>query len=108
MSSIAGLLPGVECVRLGLCGPEDFSQVGDEIKKAQPGPQVIVKPAEGWIFKFDMAWNCYRAVKTLATKRTFTLVYEAEDEQAVAVFEKLKDNPHVVSVTETTSPEVKA
>lgn len=101
-TSIAGLLPGVECVRLGLCGPEEFSQIGDEIKKAQPGPQVIVKPLEGYEFKYSIASNSYRAVRTLAAKRTFTVSIEVATEEDLAHVEACKRLPGVVSVIETT------
>ena len=103
--NLAGLLPGVEAVRLGTCDATEFAQIGDQVFKAPAGQQVIVKPAPGYDFKFSITENCYRPVRTLAAKRTFTVCVECGTQEDIDHLDSVKRLPGVVSVTETTAVE---
>lgn len=107
--SIAGLMPGVELVRLGQCGAEEFEQVGDDLLKGPRGnSQIVVKPAVGYEFRFEIASNSYRPVRVLPAKRTFVIHLEASTQQDVAHIEAIKRLPSVVKFEETTAPDVAA
>ena len=70
---IPGLPEGVEAVRFGIAGPEDFEvtmgeSCGIQITKGvRQGTttQVIVKPSPGYEFKYDIRSLTFRAVKKL-------------------------------------------
>ena len=100
---IAGLLPGVELVRLGQCGPDEFEQLGDQIVLGPRGlSQVVVKPEAGYDFRYDILSNSYKVVRTLPAKRTYTVHLEAATQQDAAHIEAIRTLPSVVSFEETT------
>lgn len=104
---ITGILHGVELVRLGTCDVSEFEQHGDEIRKGPRGTsQVVVKPAEGWSFRFDILSNCYRPVRTLPVKRTFVIRLEANTQEDVAHIEAIKRLACAVNFEETTPAEI--
>lgn len=101
--NIAGLLPGVEAVRLGQCTAEEFEQHGDTLLKGPRGTsQVVVRPLPGWEFRYEIVSNSYRPVQTLATKRTFVVYLEATTQQDAQHIEAIKRIPSVVRFEETT------
>lgn len=54
--TIPGTPEGIEVVRMGIAGPDDFEIVGNSIQKGKREgtiSQVIVRPAKGWEFRFD-------------------------------------------------------
>lgn len=57
---VAGLPEGVELVRIGLAGDEDFELVGGTIfrgKRAGAASGVIVRPAKGYTFQPLQTWG---------------------------------------------------
>lgn len=109
---ISGLLPGCELVRFGTCGAEEFEQMDDRIYRGARGnSQIIVKPATGYEFRFDITINAYRAVKVFAVKRTFTALIVCETDADLGYCETISKMPVTLSITETTPvptpPEVK-
>ncbi len=99
---IAGLPEGVEAVRFGVAGADEFEIVNDPtnreapmIMKGQEGfpgasmNAVIVKPAEGWIFRgyFDPRryMTIYAPARRLAQPETTIITLVATD-----TFEKQK------------------
>lgn len=69
---VAGLLPGVDLVRVGECGPEEFVQAGDYIllgPAAKDCSRIVVKPTEGWEFKYDIRCNAYLPVRVMPGKK---------------------------------------
>ena len=106
-TSIAGLLPGVEMVRIGTAGPEEFEQVGDSLLKGPRGmSSVIVKPADGWSFVFDIKANVYRPVATLASRKIFLIQFEATTKTDLDHLEAIKRMPGVTGVKDVTDEAV--
>jgi hypothetical protein len=100
-SPIAGLLPGCEFVRIGQADPTEFEQVGDRIYKGERGmSQVVVKPAAGYRFLFDILNNCYAPVRDLPAKKSFVIRFEAEDEWGLKRLYQIGQVLGVVSITE--------
>ncbi len=100
---IDGLLPGVEAVRLGTCGADEFEQHGSRLVKGPRGSsQVVVKPLPGWEFVYSIRDNCYEPVQNLPTKRAFTVLFEASTGNDMAVIDALKNLSSFISLTETT------
>jgi hypothetical protein len=101
---IAGLMPGCEFVRLGACEESEFEQFGDQVRKGTRagGTQVIVKPSEGWEFKYDVRTNHYRPVQLFPVPREFTVVLKLESGDDLAALDTISHMPITVSVTETT------
>ena len=103
-SSLAGLLPGLEPVRLGYPQPGEFAQIGDTVVKDFQGQAVVVKPLDGWSLHYDIVSNSYRPVKVLKNKRTFSIVAECSTEEEISHLELLcGKTPTLVSMTETTA-----
>ncbi len=101
MTSIDGLLPGVEFVRIGTCGPEEYEQHGDHLLKgARSVSQVIVKPATGFEFRYEITSNCYRTVRVLPAKQTFIIEMEVNTADDLRNVEAIKRLASVISVTE--------
>lgn len=75
---IPGLPEGVLCARIGQCEDGEFELHGDHIEKGARGfSQIVVAPADGYEFVFDMATNHYACVKKLATgRKRVTVVFE--------------------------------
>lgn len=75
MAKIEGLPEGVELVRFGICGPDDFEITHERVGGSDPvitkGPragaqaQVIVKPADGYRFALMPSTFDIRAFKEL-------------------------------------------
>jgi hypothetical protein len=69
--NIPNLPLGVTVTKLrASCAPEEFELVGDHrehkiYKGGRPAgtARVIVEPAKGWRFAFDLTANCYRCAK---------------------------------------------
>ena len=101
---VAGLLPGVDLVRIGVAEADEFEQVGDRLFKGPRGmSQCVVRPAKGYTFKFEIESNAYAPVKELPAKRTFTICFEAEDDWGLKRLDKIRQVLGVVSVTEVLS-----
>ncbi len=104
-TDILGLLPGCELVRLGQCGPEEFEQHGEALYKgARFGSHVVVRPAAGWEFRFDIENNCYAPSKLLPSPRVFCVRVSARNEADVEAISRFKDNPRFLSITEEELP----
>lgn len=100
---IPGLLPGVEAVRLGVCGPNEFEQNGSRILKGARGSsQVVVRPLDGWEFRFSISENCYRPVKVMQAKRAFSVSLEASTEDDMRAIDAIKRLSCLVNIAETT------
>ena len=68
MRLFANLIPdlpeGVDIVKVGMAGREDFEFIGGRIEKGpRSNAQVIVKPQKGYDFVFDIERNCYAVQK---------------------------------------------
>lgn len=75
MPEIKGLPEGVTCVRIGIATPDEYEIYGDEITKgARAGSitQIIVEPAPGWMFWYDIRSLSFRPVKKLAAPTSVT------------------------------------
>lgn len=88
---IPGQPEGIEVIRFGICGPDDYELTSEGISK---GPrqgstsQIIVKPAKGYKFVFDPAAYRIYAVMELnppeEVKRTFTFTVHNTREREIA------------------------
>ncbi len=102
---VPGLPDGVECVRLGAAGAEEFTLVGESISKgARNGNNVVVTPAPGYEMRFDVRSNCYRATRVFDVKRTFTAVIVCEHEADMEYYEQISHMPVTLSITENPAP----
>lgn len=103
---IKGLPEGVELVRLGTAGDEDYELVGEQIFKgprAGAASGVIVQPAQGYIFRVDIRSLSFVPVKMIPiTKRTFTVEFAVDNELDLRLIldrvDKLKDIPGFVDL----------
>lgn len=76
---IPGLPEGVLCVRIGQAKPEEFQMHGEAIRKGTSvgASQVIIAPAEGYEFVYDITINRYRCIpKWNGTKRKLVAEFE--------------------------------
>lgn len=83
---IEGLPEGVECVRIGRAGSDEFELIGNHIERgprADSIAQVIVIPSPGYKFNCDPATLFYYSVKVLdpPVKTTVTAVYQFDNEK---------------------------
>lgn len=102
--NIAGLLPGVELVRIGVAGPDEFEQVGDLLYKGPRGfSQVIVKLKEGFTARYNITDNSFRVV-TAFPVRVFIAKFEATSDDDLAVLERVKGASGFVSMEEVKAP----
>lgn len=100
MAKIEGLPEGVELVRIGVCGPEEFEVTNDPTNENPPiiskGPrqgsntQVIVRPAPGFKFSFDIRGYHFQIEKLLAQPREIaaSFRFKVETEQDTQIVEK--------------------
>lgn len=104
--AIKGLPEGVEVVRIGLAGEDDYELVGDKISKGRrmgAASGVIVKPLEGYSFRFNILDLNYIAVKTFAplnikATASFT-VTDSYDKQTVdSYLKRISDIPGFVDL----------
>ncbi|HLG97173.1 MAG TPA: hypothetical protein VKX49_12750 [Bryobacteraceae bacterium] len=76
---IPGLPEGVDVVRFGVCGPEEFELVGEEIYRGgrhHPVHHMIVQPEKGWEFVEVSAFNrMYKAVRMYDPPKKLTVVF---------------------------------
>lgn len=78
-------------------------QVGESIYKGAAGfSLVVISPAAGYEFRYDVRTNAYRAAKIFDVKRTFTAVIACECDADLEYFEQISHMPVTVSITETT------
>lgn len=104
-NSIPGLLPGCELVRFGSCGADEFEQFGDHLLKgSRGGSQIIVNPAPGYKFIFDIENNCYRPVKVFTQPKTFNLDFTATSDDDMKTLELIRKLPGVGTIADTTPP----
>lgn len=96
--TIPGTPEGVEIVRIGIAGPDEFELIGDHIEKGKREgsiSQVIVKPAPGWAFRFDIVSYELKPYKLLdaPVEVTYEIKFKftgANDQQRVeAAFTKM-------------------
>ncbi len=82
-SQIAGLPQGVELVRIGQAGDSDYELIGKLIYKgtrALAASGIIVKPAEGYTFRYMIKDLAYAPVKMLPkTEIVATIKFSIED-----------------------------
>lgn len=100
-TKIAGLLAGCEFVRIGVCEPDEFEQHGDVLWKGARGTsQIVVKPAAGFEFQWDIASNAYLPVQMFVSPRRFQIKFEARTNVDMVELAKLKNSPRVLDVEE--------
>lgn len=110
---IAGLPVGIELVKFDTAGAEDYELISDNTGvHIMKGPRigaasgVIVKPAQGYSFRYDIRSMSYFAVKNIPPK-TITAVVKFVvtndyDEQSVEVLmNRLKTMPGFVSLEQS-------
>lgn len=106
---IPGLPEGVECVRIGTATADDYEITNsvhtDDPPSITKGPrigsatQIIVRPAAGWEFRFDIRTLSFRLVKKLDTPleitRTVKFVVSNALDQGIVEdrLDSLKDLP---------------
>jgi hypothetical protein len=119
--NIPGLPEGVDAVRIGVCGSEEFEVIGTmdpSVRLLVKGPrtgstsQIVVKPSAGWKFiparspSADYSDGSFAAVKLLAAPATITATVrfkvETVQEQATvnAALERLKELPGFEEIKE--------
>lgn len=94
---IPNLPDGCVVLRVGSAYPNDFELLGDEIVKAvRPSSSaVIIKPADGYTFIYDIQKNTYAAAKAVAPK-TVSLTFDVVDPKVAAMVAELAKHPAVV------------
>jgi hypothetical protein len=104
---IPGLPEGVDGVRIGRAGPDEYELIGDHIER---GPrhdsisQVIVVPADGYKFNIDPKSLYFYPVKVLdpPVKLVVTVTYHFDNEKDQEItkdwLERLKQLPGFVEV----------
>lgn len=105
MADILGLLPGCELARIGMCEPDEFEQMDNYLLKGARGcSQVVVKPAPGYEFQYEIVINAYRPVKMLPTKRIVVARFAVTNEAQMDALQGLTKHPTFLSLTEEEAP----
>lgn len=94
---IPNLPDGCIVVRVGAAYAGEFELLGDDIVKASrpSSSAVIIKPADGYTFIYDIQKNTYAAAKAVAPK-TVSLTFDVVDPKVAAMVAELAKHPSVV------------
>src|ERR1700722_19218456 len=110
---VAGLPTGVELVRLGTASTEDYELVNDSNGvHIYKGPRVgaasgvIVQPADGYSFRFDIRSMAYFTVKNIDPKTItatvkFTVTNDYDQQSVEVLLERLKSMAGFVSIEQS-------
>ena len=115
VTPVTGLPEGLEFVRLGIPGDEEFEIINTSIEDGNAVPVitqgkrplsavcVIVKPAEGYKFRYDIKTLNYLVVKMIPAKTiiatiTFKVDNDYDDASLQAMMGHVKSLPGFVSI----------
>jgi hypothetical protein len=91
--TLPGLPEGIVAVRFGTQNAGEFIYARQRIVSCHGDVGLVVSPAEGYRFAFDMRQNAYVVVRDISGGRevtaTFIFTNEADCQQALATFERL-------------------
>jgi hypothetical protein len=87
-----GLQRGIEAVRFGLAGANEFLYEGDGLMLQGPGTGLVVSAAPGWKFIYNIGRDRHIAVRQFNPAKVLQITVRVEDQLTEQIVRQMAQN----------------